>query len=419
MANNHKRESAGRTSTSVTSKKALRWHQSLWAALPGIAVDYLRAPARTDYDVIIVGSGISGALAAFAMLPLGKKTLIVDRREPVRGSSMASTAMIQHEIDVPLHRLARIIGPNRAERVWQRSAKAVDELAGLLEQADITCDFERKDTLFLAGSEFGSRALKAEVDARHSAGLASHFMSGSEVQQIYGIDRSAAITSSISASSNPARMTAGILNHVARAGVEIVAETEIADFRSMTDQVVISTDKGHLLTCGHLVFCTGYEFLKDLANKSHTIVSTWALASRPGLKRPEWLDRYLVWEGSDPYLYFRSTPDGRVILGGDDESSDDAYLDENKADRKFRLLCDKLARLTGIEIGEPAYTWSAAFGTTRDGLPMIGEVPGHPNVFAMMGFGGNGITFSQIGASIIAAEIQGRRDPDAELFLFR
>jgi hypothetical protein len=28
---------------------------------------------------------------------------MVDRRDPVRGGSAASTAMIQHEIDVPLH----------------------------------------------------------------------------------------------------------------------------------------------------------------------------------------------------------------------------------------------------------------------------------------------------------------------------
>ena len=30
--------------------------------------------------------------------------LLLDRRQPLRGSTLASTAMIQHEIDVPLHR---------------------------------------------------------------------------------------------------------------------------------------------------------------------------------------------------------------------------------------------------------------------------------------------------------------------------
>lgn len=217
MASNNKGGPAERTNRSVTSKRVLRKNQPLWAALPGTVVNCRQAASRSNYDIIIVGAGISGALAAMAMLSVGKRILIVDRRNPVRGSSMASTAMIQHEIDVPLHRLSRSIGLHRAERVWQRSAKAVDELAALLEQAGIECDFERKNTLFLAGSAYGSRALKAEVDARKDAGLQSRMVPSVELSSIYGIDRPSAITSSISASSNPGRMTAGILNYVARA----------------------------------------------------------------------------------------------------------------------------------------------------------------------------------------------------------
>lgn len=38
------------------------------------------------------------------------------------------------------------------------------------------------------------------------------------------------------------------------------------------------------------------------------------------------------------------------------------------------------------------------------------------NVYAVMGFGGNGITFSQIAAEIVAAAVNGGTDPDADLF---
>lgn len=130
-------------------------------------------------------------------------------------------------------------------------------------------------------------------------------------------------------------------------------------------------------------------------------------------------DDYVVWEGSDPYLYFRSSSDGRVIVGGQDEDRPGALQDADKAPRKAKILATKLGDLTGIRIGKPDFVWSAAFGTTPDGLPMIGTVPGHRNVYATMGFGGNGITFSQIAAGIIASEIAGHRDPDAELFRFR
>lgn len=56
---------------------------------------------------------------------------------------------------------------------------------------------------------------------------------------------------------------------------------------------------------------------------------------------------------------------------------------------------------------------------TRDGLPIIDNVPGFGRIFTLMGFGGNGITFSMIGAQIIAARIAGDTYPDQAVFLFR
>ena len=55
-------------------------------------------------------------------------------------------------------------------------------------------------------------------------------------------------------------------------------------------------------------------------------------------------------------------------------------------------------------------TWSGVFGTTADGLPLIGPCPGHPRVLAAYGYGGNGITFSFIAAHVIAGLIGGRHE---------
>jgi glycine/D-amino acid oxidase-like deaminating enzyme len=47
----------------------------------------------------------------------------------------------------------------------------------------------------------------------------------------------------------------------------------------------------------------------------------------------------------------------------------------------------------------------AFFGTTRDGLPLIGRLPGQSHCFAAFGYGGNGISFSAMAAEMIAAAI--------------
>ncbi|WP_281411079.1 NAD(P)/FAD-dependent oxidoreductase [Rhizobium lusitanum] len=403
-------------SAPLTQQRSLRREQPLWAAMRGGSIRTSRAIIHKTYDVIIVGAGISGALMAHSLVGKGLRILMVDRRAPVKGSSLASTAMIQHEIDIPLHVLQKSMGVANAQRVWRRSASAVEQLAQIVRDLDVKCSFQRKKTLFLAGKEYGARALKAEVEARTEAGIGAQLLSAAILRERFQIDRTAAIDSTISASANPAQLTAGILRNAVILGTEIVSGVEIKDVRVFDEDVVLSTSQGALLSARHVVFCTGYEFLEWFANKRQKVISTWALASRPNIKRPEWLDRYLVWEGSDPYLYFRSTPDGRVILGGEDESVEEAYKDQAKRERKTKVLVEKLADLTGIAIGEPQFEWSAAFAVTPDGLPMIGNVPHMKNVFVTMGYGGNGITFSQIAAELISGEILGHHDADWDLF---
>ena len=46
----------------------------------------------------------------------------------------------------------------------------------------------------------------------------------------------------------------------------------------------------------------------------------------------------------------------------------------------------------------------------------MGRVPGYKNLYAVMAYGGNGITFSRIAAEIISGDITGDHDPDAGLF---
>lgn len=402
----------------LTRKRDLRKAEPLWADRPHHAVRARKRVSAHDVDVLIVGAGISGALMANALIGHKLRVLMVDRRKPISGSSMASTAMIQHEIDVPLHQLNRVLGADNAARIWQRSAKAVEHLASLVDALRISCQFERKNTLFLSGSSYGARALQAEVEARAEAKLEATLLSQADLRARFDIDRTAAIETRISASANPAQLTSGFLRHAQANDIPIVENVEITDIREIEGRNAVATSDGQIITATHVVFCTGYEFLEAVAHKNHAIVSTWALATRPRHPRPEWLDDYLVWEGADPYLYFRSTRDGRIIVGGEDEKSADAFRDPAKLKAKSEILRQKLSDLLGMKIGEPDYRWAAAFGVTAQGLPMIGRVPGMRNAFAAMGYGGNGITFSQIAAEIISSSILGHADPDASLFPF-
>ena len=125
-----------------------------------------------------------------------------------------------------------------------------------------------------------------------------------------------------------------------------------------------------------------------------------------------------IWEASDPYLYMRATADGRVICGGEDEE----FTDETKRDAliadKTARISEKLAKLFPQLDTTPEFAWAGSFGTTTTGLPYIGAVPRHPRIHAVMGYGGNGITFSQIASELVSSALDGLDDADAGIFAF-
>ncbi|RJL18897.1 NAD(P)/FAD-dependent oxidoreductase [Paracoccus siganidrum] len=402
-----------------TRKDDLRTGTPFWVKTPHSTVKAARRMSRDRFDAIVVGAGISGALVAEALTRAGKSVLILDRRPPVRGSTPASTAMIQHEIDVPLSRLRRKIGPDHADRAWLRSARAVGDLVALSKKLGLDCHMRPKPALYLAGNQMGARALASEARMRAKIGIEAEYLKRPELLDRFGMDRPAAILSQASASANPAQLTAGLLRAALARKARIVSPVEITDMAELPGGVALATLRGEVLVADHAVFCTGYEYLPQMKTKSHHVTSTWALASRPLTGLPGWMRDSIVWEAADPYLYFRTDETGRIIAGGEDEEASETNADPAKLAAKAKVIARKLRDLTGLSIGRPAYAWSAPFSVTDDGLPIIDRVPGYERCFAVMGFGGNGITFSMIAAQIVAAEIAGKSDPDADIFRYR
>lgn len=67
----------------------------------------------------------------------------------------------------------------------------------------------------------------------------------------------------------------------------------------------------------------------------------------------------------------------------------------------------------------PAFSWAGTFAETMDGLPFFGPHKQYgPRVQFAMAYGGNGITYSMMGASLLRANIEGKTHPLAGLFSF-
>lgn len=402
----------------VTTKRDLRTGRPLWLDIPSVHVRCRGKLHGERFDTVIVGAGISGAILAHRLRRKGGKLLVVDRRPPLHGSTAASTALLQFEIDTPLFELSRRIGRDKAERAWRRSLRAVHVLGDLVRREGIRCGWRDAHTLYLVGEEYGSRALQNEAEARRAASVPVEYLGGAEIKARFGIERTGAILSADSASANPVELAGGLLRRAADAGVSICSPVAIKSLAGDASGVILTTDDDVEITARRAIFCTGYEVLKPIPDQGHTIRSTWAFASAPGATTPAWLKDHLIWEAADPYIYLRRTRDGRIVAGGEDEPYSETHADKALLPQKTDIVAAKVRMLIpGLKF-RIAHRWAGSFGSSRTGLPYIDAVPGHPNCFAVMGFGGNGITYAMIAAEVIARLIAGKHDPDADLYRF-
>lgn len=392
---------------------------SLWESSgAGIPTEKLNKDLRTE--VLVIGAGITGALVAQALCAIGRKVTAIDRHPPGGGSTAASTSLLLFEIDNPLILLADEIGKEKAARVWKRSFKAVRKLTKKIKALEIDCDYVERDSLLLPGKVLGPAGLRRECEARVTLGFPSRIAGREELVREFGIDRPCAIISSNSAESHPVKMALGVLQSAIEKGAKLFAPTEAKSIETNEKRAIVTTKDGHRITADFVVLCCGFDLPEFLSAKRHQIVSTWAAATKP---QPEnlWPSRALIWEAADPYIYVRTTTDGRVVIGGEDEDHNDNERRTKRIPAKIDRFRSKLGLLMPqIDFSEEnvEFAWAGAFGASETGLPVIGNVPDMPRVCAVLGFGGNGTTYAQVASEMISNALSGKPEPDIDLFAF-
>ena len=155
----------------LSQETDLRTGRPVWALGRKPQVPNARLGANCEADVLVVGAGISGAMVAESLTDEGFTVVVVDRRSPLAGSTSASTALLQYEIDTPLVNLSLSLGQSKAEAIWRRSRLTVDALWQRTQRLGIQADMTPRDALYLSGDVLDAKCLAREAKARRHAGF--------------------------------------------------------------------------------------------------------------------------------------------------------------------------------------------------------------------------------------------------------
>ncbi|HYE60808.1 MAG TPA: FAD-dependent oxidoreductase [Phycisphaerales bacterium] len=378
-----------------------------------------RYPALTKdiaCDVCVVGAGISGALAAYELARAGLRVVVADRRQPGRGSTAASTALLMYDLDVPLHELADRIGEEKAQRCYRVGVEAIDRIAEIAADLLDPCGFERRPSLLIAHDPKANEMIEREVVARREAGLEVTPLTRDEIEARYSFTAPGALWSPAAAEIDGYRFTHALLDDAFDHGALIYGHTRVG-LPESGPPYRLPTDSGGEITAEHVVLAGGYEAIEAVGMPTRNkLISTYAVATTPVEAFKGWEDRALLWTTSKPYLYLRTTPDNRIIVGGSDEPLTDPDERDALIGEKANALMARLWHLFPKLRPEPEYAWAGFFIETPDGLPYIGAVPGKKGVYVSLCYGANGTTLAAAGARIIREMIVEKTSKDAHLF---
>lgn len=386
-----------------------------WPSTLTGSIHYPPLQAKKKTRVAIVGGGMSGVLCGYLLAKSGIPVILIERNKIAYGSTAANTGLIQYSNDTLLSTLADSIGEQDAVRFYRGSTQAAEHLYSLVAGMRRKVQFKRRSSLYYASRADDVPSLRKEFDLLHKHGFGATWWGETQIAQHFPFRRSAAIVTPGDAEINPPLFVQALTEDAQGYGLEVYEKTAMKSIVPTKEGYRLITGEGEI-EAEHIVYAVGYVpeeagglWVRTRFSRSYVIVTN------PISSLSDWHERFMIWESARPYLYMRTTVDNRIIIGGLDENIRQPIRNEKELSKRSNELLSGLKSLFPALSPQIRYQWCATFARSEDGLPWIGEDPNRPGQHYCLGYGGNGIIFSMLGAEIIRDRLLGVYNPLAAI----
>jgi glycine/D-amino acid oxidase-like deaminating enzyme/nitrite reductase/ring-hydroxylating ferredoxin subunit len=375
-------------------------HTSLWQEMPEYASAQPTAGIEKQYDVIIVGGGITGITTGYLLQKSGKRCLILEAHTLGFGTTGGTTAHINTLLDTPYTTIIKNFGVNDARLVAEAAREAIAFIKSMVNTHSIDCGFEEVPAFLFAQDKKQTDELDEIYRACDEVGLTIGFAPAIPVP----IPFKKAVAVGTQAKFHPLRYIYALAKQFEQLGGTILQHTTVLDTTQADHQVMVKT-ASEQFTCNALVYAT---HIPPGVNLLHLRCVPWRSYAMAVTLTDHAYPEGLTYDMYDPYHYYRSqTIDGTtyLIVGGEDHKTGH---DEN-TEQCFRQLENHIRK--HFSVSSIPYSWSSQYFEPVDGLPYIGHLPGgSENIYVATGYGGNGMTYSTVAAHILKDLITGNEN---------
>lgn len=395
-------------------------------------------PAKADY--VIIGSGISGASTALHLLARkpGSRIVMLEARTACSGATGRNGGHLKAASYRTFATHAAHLGAAEAVRIARCEWDTVAATRALVAQHGIACDLWHGRTVdvFYDAAQWlaARRATRAMTAACEAAELREGSVetytlhTAKEAEEMYMAPGALGAVGYAAGSVSAYKLVTGILGLALEQGLNLQTETPataVLEAPAGQGGWAVQTPRGTVVA-PHVVLATNaYTAHLEPAFQSIIVpLRGHCTAQRPGsgLPRPTLPTSYSYFYASG-YEYMIPRPagssgEGDIIIGGgrtaalpDDGVDEFGETDDSTIIPVLRqYLSDCTARYFGADIdakgekvglggywghddaaGREKQAWTGIMGTSADGRPYVGAVPGKKGVWVSASFNGHGM----------------------------
>jgi glycine/D-amino acid oxidase-like deaminating enzyme/nitrite reductase/ring-hydroxylating ferredoxin subunit len=381
-------------------------HISYWIDST-LKTDYPILPENLTVDVAIIGAGIVGITAATLLKKAGKTVAVIDSQEIVKGTSGHTTAKVTALHQLIYAELIQKFDVETARIYAEANQAAVEQVAKLVAEEQIDCDFSRCNAYTFARYSEDVDKIRAEINAAQTIGLPASFVTETELP----FPVAGAIELPNQVRFHARKYLLNLAYKIPGNGSYVFENTRVKTVNS-SDPYEVESDRG-VIKAGNVIVATnlpildqGLFFAKTYPQRSYLIGARIDPAQAP--------NNMYIGAGKDTHSV-RSTPlnDGGMLLlvGGEGHK----VGEKTNTEECYKRL-ENYAK-TQFKIDSVDYRWSSQDMVSMDKLPYIGQLtPTSDRLYVATGFSLWGMSKGTLSGMILADLIVGNTNPWAKTF---
>lgn len=384
-------ENDGKSANGSPFAEDFREEPYWWRAAPLHEVQEARhATSERSADVVVIGSGITGIVAALELARGGASVLVLDTQEIGAGAARRSAGMVGRSSRRSVSELTAKFGIEHARRVYRELDGTMQSVHDLVARENIECHLEVRGRFVAANSAAHlDNLVKYYGSVRDAVGFDFSVVRKEDTRTEVASDlyHGGIVVPALGAM-HPGMYHAGLVRKAAEAGVKFAPETEAVRITGKDGRRIVHSSRGEFSARNVVIATNGYT-TRNFKWMARRLVPFRAFMIATEELSPDLIDKLIPHRRTyvDSFTnseYFRPAPDtNRILFGGRTGTMSDTAVPvaAKLRDRLAEIMPD----LKGVRLSR---AWLGRCAVSFDMLPHTGQ---HEGIHYALGYNFSGI----------------------------